>query len=220
MINPAETVTAHQAVASNQKQMSPPPALSPLSRNDKRPRLPRYADGFRARSQFPSLTVPTLLEEAAEKFPRRTALIYFGSRISYAQLLEHVNRCAAGLQALGLRKGDRLGLMMPNCPQFVIAYFGGLQAGAIVTATSSMYTRREAAHQWHDAGVSGLIADRRLYPTAQAACAEVPEIRHVVLTGLREYQPSNFAALDRSLRSRAISARRKSSARSAPPSPF
>src|SRR5437899_2129955 len=87
-------------------------------------------------------------------------------RAESAQPFDHVNRCAAGLQALGLQKGDRLGLMMANCPQFVIAYFGALQAGAIVTATSSMYTRREAAHQWHDAGVSILIVDRRLYPTA------------------------------------------------------
>jgi long-chain acyl-CoA synthetase len=147
------------------------------------------------------MTLPEMLQAAAKKSGRRTALIYFGARISYAQLLEHVDRCAAGLQALGLRKGERVALMMANCPQFVIAYFGALRAGAIVTATSSMYTRREAAHQWQDAGVSMLIVERRLYPTAKAAGEEVPELRAVVLAGSREYQPRNFAALERTLRS-------------------
>jgi long-chain acyl-CoA synthetase len=148
--------------------------------------------------------LPKMLAETARKLPRRTALIYSDARISYAQLSEQVNRCAAGLQALGLKPGDRVALMMPNCPQFVIAYFGALRAGAIVTATSSMYTPREAAHQWHDAGVSILIVDRKLYPTARAACVEVPEVRHVVLTGLREYQPKGFAALEQALRSKVV----------------
>src|SRR5207302_8448469 len=130
------------------------------------------------------------------------ALIYFGSRISYAQLLEHVNRCAAGLQALGVRKNDRVALMMSNCPQFVIGYFGALRAGAIVTATSSMYTRRETAHQWQDAGATVLIVEQRLYPIARAACADVPGIRRVIVAGLRDYYPKQFAALNAAIRSK------------------
>src|SRR5437016_11820816 len=113
-----------------------------------------------------------MLEETARKYPRRTALIYFDTRISYAQLLEHVNRCAAGLQALGLQKGERVALMMSNCPQFVISYFGALRAGAIVTATSSMYTAREAAHQWQDAGITMLVVEQRFHEVADAACAD------------------------------------------------
>src|SRR5262245_24460133 len=107
------------------------------------------ADGTVKRNKFRApLTLVEMLEEAGGKFPRQAALIYFCGRISYGQLLEHVNRCAAGLQRLGFKKGDRLALMMPNCPQFVIAYFGALRAGGIVTATNTMYTAREAAHQW------------------------------------------------------------------------
>src|SRR5438093_3422308 len=132
---------------------------------------------------FPKLTLPQMLEQSAKAFGRRTALIYFGARIPYAQLLDHVNRCAAGLQALGVRKGDRVALMMSNCPQFVIAYFGALRAGAIVTATSSMYTPREAAHQWQDAGVTVLLVEQQLWPIARAACADLPALRHVILAG-------------------------------------
>ena len=176
----------------------------PRSPKAQRPWLRHYAKDLLAQLEFPKITLPEMLAQTAKRFPRRTALIYFGARISYAQLFEHVNRCAAGLQALGLRQGDRVALMMPNCPQFVIAWFGALRAGAIVTATSSMYTHREAAHQWHDAGVTTLIVDDKLYPTVQGACAEVPDIRNVILTSLRDYRPKNFAALDRALRSQRI----------------
>src|SRR6185436_6865023 len=106
---------------------------------------------------YPKITLPEMLERTSARSPAAPALIYFGARISYSQLQDHVNRLAAGLRTLGLAGGDRVALMMPNCPQFVISYFGALRAGAIVTATSSMNTAREAAHQWHDAGVTTLI---------------------------------------------------------------
>jgi len=154
--------------------------------------------------------LPKLLEETARRFPRRRALVYFGMEMSYGQLFDHVNRCAAGLQALGVRKGERVALMMPNCPQYVIAYFGALRAGAIVTATSSMYTRREAAHQWHDAGATTLIIEQRLYPIAKAASADVPELQRTIVTGVRDYYPTRFAALDRALRSKRTPDRPKS----------
>jgi len=160
--------------------------------------------------KFPRSTLPKLLEETARRFPRRRALVYFGMEMSYGQLFDHVNRCAAGLQALGVRKGERVALMMPNCPQYVIAYFGALRAGAIVTATSSMYTRREAAHQWHDAGATTLIIEQRLYPIAKAASADVPELQRTIVTGVRDYYPTRFAALDRALRSKRTPDRPKS----------
>ena len=160
--------------------------------------------------KFPKSTLPKMLEETARKYPGRRALVYFGMEMSYGQLLDHVSRCAAGLQALGVRKGERVALMMPNCPQYVIAYFGALRAGAIVTATSSMYTRREAAHQWHDAGATTLIIEQRLYPIAKAASADVPELQRTIVTGIRDYYPTNFAALDRALRSKRTPGKPKS----------
>ncbi len=148
---------------------------------------------------YPKTTLPELLEQTAAKSPGHTALIYFGAKISYAQLLNHVNRLAAGLQAIGVKKGDRVALMMPNCPQFVISYFGALRAGAIVTATSSMYTSREIAHQWNDAGATVVIADRRLYPTIKAALPQLKSVRHIVLTGLRQYYPHHLEELYQTL---------------------
>ena len=109
-----------------------------------------------------------MLEEAARRWARRTAYIYFGARITYREFHDQIRRAAAGLQALGVRPGDRVALMMPNRPQFPIAYFGALRAGAIVTATSPIYTAREASHQWHDAGARVAIVDRKLAHIAEA----------------------------------------------------
>ena len=148
---------------------------------------------------YPTATLPQLLEQAAAKSSIATALIYFGTTISYGRLQDQVNRLAAGLQALGVEKGDRVALIMPNCPQFVISYFGALRAGAIVTATSSMYTAREAAHQWNDAGVKIVIADRRLFPIIRNALPQVASASRVVLTGMRQYYPQPYHRLCASL---------------------
>jgi long-chain acyl-CoA synthetase len=148
---------------------------------------------------YPTTTLPQILERTAAKSPSATALIYFGTKISYEQLQDQVNRLAAGLQALGVEKGDRVALMMPNCPQFVISYFGALRAGAIVTATSSMYTAREATHQWNDAGVKVVISDRRLFPIVRTAFSQLASAPQIVLTGLRQYYPRTFHRLCESL---------------------
>jgi long-chain acyl-CoA synthetase len=151
---------------------------------------------------YPKITLPQLLEQTAAKSPGHTALIYFGAKISYGQLQDHVNRLAAGLQAMGVKKGDRVALLMPNCPQFVISYFGAMRAGAIVTATSAMYTAREITHQWNDAGATVVIADRRLYPAIKAALPQLTSVRHIVLTGMRQYYPRPGQQLCRFLNSR------------------
>jgi long-chain acyl-CoA synthetase len=150
---------------------------------------------------YPKITLPQLLGQTATKSPGHTALFYFGARISYGQLLDHVNRLAAGLQAMGVKKGDRVALLMPNCPQFVISYFGALRAGAIVTATSAMYTAREIIHQWNDAGATVVIADRQLHPVIRAALPQLTSVRHIVLTGMRQYYPRPGAQLCKFLKS-------------------
>ncbi len=148
---------------------------------------------------YPRITLPQLLEQTAAKSADHTALIYFGAKISYGQLLDQVNRIAAGLQAMGVKPGDRVALLMPNCPQFVISYFGAMRAGAIVTATSTMYTAREITHQWNDAGATFVIADRRLSPVIQAALPQLTSVRKIVLTGMRQYYPRHFQQLGKAL---------------------
>ncbi len=130
----------------------------------------------------PDLTLPQLLEQSAARWPEALALIYFERKIPYAELLDEVNRAAAGFQALGVQPGDRVALMMPNCPQFVVAFFGALRAGAVVTATCPIYTQREAAHQWNDAGARVVVASNKLRALVEVVKAECPSIQHFVFT--------------------------------------
>ncbi|MBI3852313.1 MAG: long-chain fatty acid--CoA ligase [Verrucomicrobia bacterium] len=159
---------------------------------------------------YPKNNLSQMLEQTVAKSARETALIYFGARISYGDLLDQVNRAAAGLQALGIKKGDRVAMMMPNCPQFVIGYFSALKAGAIITATSPIYTPREAGHQWKDAGASVIIVDQRLLHIVKAVRPELPELKHVAVIGMRDYYPQNYKSLCRKLHAKG--GRKRSSA--------
>ena len=144
---------------------------------------------------YPAISLPEMLNRTVQKSPSETALIYFGAKINYSEVQDHVDRLAAGLQSLGIKKGDRIALFMPNCPQFVISFFGALAIGAIVTPTSPIYTPREIAHQWNDAGVSIVITDRKLLPVIEAALPQLKSVRHVILIGARQYYPKEFEKL-------------------------
>jgi long-chain acyl-CoA synthetase len=174
-------------------------AFMPRTTDLPRPWLRHYEPTVKPHLRYPKITLPQMLEQTAEKFPKNTALIYFNNLITYTQLLDHVNRLASGLQALGVKKGDRVALMTPNCPQFVTSYFGIMQAGATVVATSPLYTPREAEHQWRDSGAETVIVDRRLYPVVKAVREKLP-LKNVILTGIRDYYPAHFATLQKSLR--------------------
>jgi long-chain acyl-CoA synthetase len=86
-----------------------------------------YADGVPHRISIPNIPVTGLLDEAAQHHGRRTALVFFGRRTSYRALRRAVDRFAGGLAALGVTRGDRVALVMPNCPQYVVAFYAVLR---------------------------------------------------------------------------------------------
>ncbi|MCZ7382164.1 MAG: AMP-binding protein, partial [Candidatus Methanoperedens sp.] len=92
-----------------------------------------------------------MLRQTAQKYSDHAAMIYFGKRITYRELDEMVDRFASALQDLGVKKGDRVGIQLPNLPQFVIAFYGALRAGAICVSCSPLYKARELEHQLNDA---------------------------------------------------------------------
>lgn len=98
-----------------------------------------------------------LLDDAAARWPDRPALEFFGRSISYAELATLGARAAAGLQRLGIRPGDRVGLYLPNCPHYVIAFFGALKAGAIVVNLSPLDAEATLARKIGDSGVRLLV---------------------------------------------------------------
>ncbi len=137
---------------------------------------------------FPETPVGEMLRRTAKQFPNKTAIIYFGTRISFAELDTLSDQFASGLQSLGLNKGDRVGLLLPNIPQFVIAYYGSLKAGAIVIAISPLYKERELGFILSDSGAEILVCYDRLYPLVQKVKAQ-SKLRLVVSTSVRDFLP-------------------------------
>ena len=114
---------------------------------EERPWLKFYLEGVDANVDIPDKSAVQTFDEATDKWKNKTALIFYGAKISYRQLKEQADRFATALCDLGVKKGDRVALLLLNSPQFIIAYFGALKAGAILTAISPVYVSPEIKHQ-------------------------------------------------------------------------
>jgi long-chain acyl-CoA synthetase len=117
-----------------------------------KPWLTSYAEGVPAEIDPPTQTLVDLLEDSVARYKRGIALEFFGAETSYAELGEKVARAAEGLRRLGVRAGDRVALVLPNCPEHVIAFYAVLRLGAIVVEHNPLYTPRELRRQFEDHG--------------------------------------------------------------------
>src|SRR5690606_35541274 len=123
-----------------------------------RPWTKFYPEGVPASLEYPEESLALPLLRAAREHPERTAMVYFNREISYGQLLDEVQRMAGALQSLGVRPGDRVGIMLPNTPQTVVAYYAVLWLGAVVVMVNPLYTPREMEILLKDSGATHLIA--------------------------------------------------------------
>ena len=152
------------------------------------PWVAHYEPGVQPSLQYPAVTLHGLLEQTAERYPERLATIFLGARLSYRALNEAANRFAHALLDLGLQQGDRVALMLPNCPQFLIAFYGALKAGGVVAAMNPLYTPRELEYQLSDAEAETLVTLSKFYPTAEAVRRKT-DLRRVIVTNIKEYLP-------------------------------
>src|SRR5512136_2624767 len=130
---------------------------------EERPWLKHYDGGVPKHIDFPKVTLFHLLEESARKYPNQPCAIFKGQVVTYAEMNALSDRLAAGLAAMGVKKGDPVGIFMPNTPQFVIAFFGILKAGGAVVATNPLYTPREIEHQMKDSGCEIMLVMSNFY---------------------------------------------------------
>ncbi|MBI5477450.1 MAG: long-chain fatty acid--CoA ligase [Deltaproteobacteria bacterium] len=117
----------------------------------------RYDKNVPPSLNYPAVPLFKFLDDTAAKFPDRVALSFLGKQINYRQLLNYSNSFARGLADLGLKKGDRVALFLPNVPHMVIAYYGVLKAGGVCVTTNPLYTERELSHQVKDSGATMLV---------------------------------------------------------------
>ncbi len=153
-----------------------------------RPWLAHYDQGVPQSIDYPRETLFYFLEESARRYPHRPCTIFKGAKISFQEMNALTDRVAAALASLGVKKGDRVGIFMPNTPQFVMAYFGILKAGGVVVATNPLYTPTEIEDQVNDAGLEIMFVMSNYYKTIKAAQPKT-KLKTLIVTNLKETLP-------------------------------
>ncbi len=134
-------------------------------------------------------TLVDLLNNSCKKYSEKTAFIHMNFELSYQQFEYLVDQFAAYLQHLGLKKGDRVAIMLPNTLQYPIALFGILKAGLIVVNTNPLYTPPEVAHQLKDAGAKAIIVLENFANTLEKALPNLPDLNHIIITNVGDTFP-------------------------------
>ena len=153
-----------------------------------RPWLRFYDAGVPPTLEYPASSVPEFLRISAQRFPNQVATIFLGARLTYRQLKAQVDSLAGELHRMGVRQGDRVAIMLPNCPQTVIAYYATLSLGAVAVLTNPLYVERELEHQWGDAGVETAFVLDLLWPRVEGLRRKLP-LKRTIVTGVQDYLP-------------------------------
>jgi len=165
-----------------------------------KPWLAEYDSGVPHSIEYPNVPLHQFLLDAAAKYPGKTALIFgnvveplgnalMDASMTYGQLLEQTQRFAAALQKLGVEKGDRVAIHLPNCPQFVIAYYATLMVGGIVVPCNPQYVPRELEHQFNDSEAKVAITLSLTYPLVKQI-RDKTQLENVIVANIKEYFPA------------------------------
>lgn len=147
-----------------------------------------YQEGVPPAIDYPDITIPKFLENTVKKYPDNIALTFFGKKLDYRKFYESVNRFAAALSDLGIKKGDKFSILLPNCPQFVIAYFAAYKIGAINVNTNPLYVERELIYQLNDSGSETILCLDLLYPRVKKV-KEKTNLKTIIVTSIKDYLP-------------------------------
>ncbi|HZU12395.1 MAG TPA: long-chain fatty acid--CoA ligase [Chloroflexota bacterium] len=156
-----------------------------------RPWLAHYDAGVRASLAYPDLTLPAFFDATAGRYGDRVATVFHDAKLTYRRLKGRIDRFAAGLLDAGIRPGDRVAVMLPNLPQFLVAFFGTLRAGAIVVPTNPLYTAHELEHQLSDADAAAIVTLNHFFPRVEAALPNT-DVRCVVVTDVVSALPARL----------------------------
>jgi long-chain acyl-CoA synthetase len=178
-----------KATESKSESRTRPAQLSAhATRHAEKPWLQSYDREVPESLPLPKQLLHDLLSNAAREFPDRAALIFFGQKIGYRELDRLSNRFAHALRMLGVKKGDRVAIVLPNIPQFVIAFYGILKAGAVVVVGSPLSNEAEIAYQLQHSGAQVLLTLSSYQAMVERVCITT-EIRRVIYSDVREYLP-------------------------------
>jgi long-chain acyl-CoA synthetase len=153
-----------------------------------------WPEGVPKHVDYPEIPLSDLLKNTAESNPNHVAIVYFDREMTYRELNLASDKFATALADLGVKKGDKVALFLPNIPQFVISYYGAIKIGAIETAISPLYKEREVEHQLNDSEAETIVVLDLLYPILEKVLDKT-KVKRVIVTGLKEYMPPAKAFL-------------------------
>ena len=162
--------------------------MTPSTSYDDKPWLTSYEEGVPAAVDYEDLCLPAFLERSAAEFPETMALLFQGYQVNYRELNAMVDRCAAGLHAMGIRKGDSVALLLPNVIPCVVAYYAILKIGARAVMNNPLYSDRELEHQFNDSGAVMLIT-LDLLVKRMVALRPQTKIQNIIYTSIGDYLP-------------------------------
>src|SRR2546430_2328388 len=153
------------------------------------PWLVHYDKGVPATlAPYPNRTIVDYVADAARDHPNQPALLFKGSKTTYAELDRLSDACAAAFASLGIRRGDRIALLLPNCPQFVIAELGAWKIGAIAAPLNPLYAEVELEAALRESGATAIVGLTRYYARMKHAQPRT-SVRHVIATSIKDYFP-------------------------------
>ena len=154
-----------------------------------KPWLKNYPEEIPSTISYDIQPLHKYVEQMASRYPEKKALHFLGKDITFSDFHDKVKRFANYLQKLGVEKGDRVAIMLPNCPQAVIGYYGTLLAGGIVVQTNPLYTERELEYQLHDSGAKVILCLDLVFPRVTNV-QSATKIEHIIVTRIADFCPS------------------------------
>ncbi|MBS4176104.1 long-chain-fatty-acid--CoA ligase [Lederbergia citrea] len=155
---------------------------------ENKPWLKLYPESIPTTLVYEQKPVQSYLTKAAEKYPDKMALNFMGKEMTFKELYECSLKMANYLRGIGIEKGDRVAIMLPNCPQGVISFYGILFAGGIVVQTNPLYTERELEYQMKDSRAKAIIALDILYPRISKVMKHT-KLENIIVTAVKDYLP-------------------------------
>jgi len=137
---------------------------------------------------YPSLSLYQLFQQSKEKYSEQAAVHFMGRDVTYAELAGHIESLATALADLGVKKGDRVAIHLPNSTQFPIAYFAALSLGAVVVPCNPLYVAREMQYQLKDSGAETIITLTRFYKMIKEIQPET-KLKNIIVSNIKDFFP-------------------------------
>ena len=161
--------------------------------------LKNYDSGVPHDIERPEISLYEKLKETVERYPENRAVSFMGREFTYRELLAMVDAFATALTGLGVKKGDRVAIHLPNCTQFPVVFYGALSIGAIAVPCNLMYVARELIYQLNDSGATTIVTMSRFYDLIKEIQPQTG-IKNIIVTGIKDYFPGTLRILYTALR--------------------